>query len=530
MVIKWSGLAVVWLTAFPGLPLADEFSILSGSPGDGADIAVESCVNQPSPLAVMAPALAELDAESWHQGRNLAQLVAELEQLADDGLDPEHYFLADIRRAAEVAGAGEPLDLCQRERASYGLLRALHDLGYGRLSPARAGDVWYGPGQHPDLGAEQQLAEWGRLAVRDPAAAFAAARPTLPRYVGLRDYYREYRRNLPPAHLELPSGPLLRPGARDPRVPALRKRLEAEGLLAPGAGVSGDSQFDPQLVVAVKAFQRRHQLGVDGVVGPRTLAELNRSPSQRLAQLKINLERLRWLARDMEPDLLLVDIAGAGVELQRAGQLVWRGRAQVGQPRRETPALKSRVSHVTLNPTWTVPPTIYRNDKLPEIRRDIGYLANNRIRVLDPQGRQLDPYAIDWHNPGRIILRQDAGPASALGLVAIRFANPFAVYLHDTPSQRLFATDRRFYSSGCVRVEGAMGVTELLFSAASEAVKAEFAAILASGKTRNLKVPEPVALVMAYWTAEGDGEGGVSYRPDVYNLDDALLQLLESAR
>src|SRR5690606_18179207 len=120
------------------------------------------------------------------------------------------------------------------------------------------------------------------------------------------------------------------------------------------------------------------------------------------------------------------------------GETRWSARTQVGRASRPTPTLKSEVTHFTINPTWTVPPTILRNDKLPEIRRDIGYLERNNMRVLDHRGNRLNPYEVDWNNPSGIMLRQDAGPQNALGQVAIRFPNPFSVYLHDTPSQSIF--------------------------------------------------------------------------------------------
>ena len=127
-----------------------------------------------------------------------------------------------------------------------------------------------------------------------------------------------------------------------------------------------------------------------------------------------------------------------------------------------TPPLKSQITRLTLNPTWTVPPTILQQDKLPLIREDAGYLARHGMRVLDAQGNDLDPASIDWHAPRNIMLRQEAGPANPLGQVAIRFANPFSVYLHDTPSKPLFDLSQRALSSGCVRVEVALQLVDLL--------------------------------------------------------------------
>ena len=181
-----------------------------------------------------------------------------------------------------------------------------------------------------------------------------------------------------------------------------------------------------------------------------------------------------------------------------------------------------------MNPTWTVPPTILRNDILPAVREDIGYLERKNIRVLDYRGNELDPRTIDWHDPGRIILRQDAGPEAALGRAAIRFPNPFAVYLHDTPNRHLFETSGRFYSSGCVRVEHAVTLAELFFADASPERREEFERALASGKTINVSLPEPLPLLMFYWTAYANEAGVVSFRPDIYDRDRKLINLLEA--
>src|SRR5690606_38991729 len=137
-----------------------------------------------------------------------------------------------------------------------------------------------------------------------------------------------------------------------------------------------------------------------------TLDTLNISPASRLDQLRINLERWRWYARDMDSELLLVDIAGRQLSYYRQRMPVWQTRVQVGRAARATPQLKSMIERLTLNPTWTVPPAILREDKLPEIRRDIGFLARHQLRVFDQQGNRLNPYHVDWNNVRGLRLRQ----------------------------------------------------------------------------------------------------------------------------
>jgi murein L,D-transpeptidase YcbB/YkuD len=222
-----------------------------------------------------------------------------------------------------------------------------------------------------------------------------------------------------------------------------------------------------------------------------------------------------------------VDIAGAQISYVQECTTRFSAKVQAGRPKRKTPTLKSTITHVTLNPTWFVPPTILRKDVLPAVREDINYLSEHKLRVLDTSGNELNPEDIDWENPGPVTLRQDAGPGAALGKVALRFPNRYTIFLHDTPSKRLFATDKRFYSSGCVRVENALSLTELLFESAPETLVKKFAQSDEANKPLNVLLPVRVPLLIVYWTAMVDDEGNLGFRPDIYKRDPRLLTLLE---
>jgi len=168
-----------------------------------------------------------------------------------------------------------------------------------------------------------------------------------------------------------------------------------------------------------------------------------------------------------------------------------------------------------------------REDKLPKIRQDLAYLEQQQLQVLDPQGKQLDPASVNWSAPGAIMLRQAAGPSNPLGRVAIRFANPFSIYLHDTPSQQLFARAPRAFSSGCVRVESVMQLVELLLT---DAERERVTQLLESGKTVEFRLSRPMPILLAYWTAGADASGQPFYRPDIYQRDAALIRALDKAR
>tara|TARA_R110000868_G_C10945494_1_gene767404 strand:+ start:1017 stop:2603 length:1587 start_codon:yes stop_codon:yes gene_type:complete len=453
---------------------------------------------------------------AWQSGAQLLQLREQLTQLADDGLQPSEYELPSL--VAE--GVDEQRD-CAELLTSHSYLQALLHLRRGRLLQERLEPVWQAPGKtNPDLNmATLSLA---LLHLQAPAAAFASARPATVQYQQLRSAYAQYR--LQPLNLWTPltGGPLLKPDGNDARLPALRARLFAQGYLdAPGETLG--SVYDKATQSAVENFQRDHGLNPDGILGPASLTELNISAQMRREQLRANLERLRWLADDMREAEVLINVAAAELQVLRHNQLLWRSRTQVGRAERQTPLLTSRIDRLTLNPTWTVPPTILREDKLPAIREDIGYLERHQMSVIDYDGNLLDPNSINWERPGAILLRQSSGSHNPLGRVVLRFANPFAVYLHDTPSQQLFSKAPRAFSSGCVRVEAVDTLlTWLLMPGELEQVQTR----ITSGKTQQYRLQRPAPLLIAYWTAEASADGTLHYYPDIYARDARLIQAL----
>jgi murein L,D-transpeptidase YcbB/YkuD len=453
---------------------------------------------------------------AWQRGEQLLQLREQLGQLADDGLQPSEYELPSLA-AESVAEQRDCADLL----TSHSYLQALLHLRRGRLPAQSLERLWHAPGQtNPD----PQLAtlSLALLHLRAPAAAFASARPATVQYQRLRGAYALHRLRRQYEWATLPSGPLLKPQGQDSRLPALRARLIAQGYLPLNAQDLG-STYDAATQSALKNFQREHGLSPDGILGPASLTELNISAPMRREQLRANLERLRWLADTMREAEVLINVAAGELHVWRHNQLLWSTRTQVGRADRQTPLLASRIERLTLNPTWTVPPTILREDKLPAIRDDITYLERHQISVLDRNGNLLDPQTVDWHRPGAIRLRQAAGSQNPLGRVAMRFDNPFAVYLHDTPSQQLFSKAPRAFSSGCVRVEA---VDTLLTWLLTPAERVNVQARIASGDTQQYRLQHPALLLIAYWTAEATIDGDLRYYPDIYNRDTRLIQAL----
>ncbi len=328
----------------------------------------------------------------------------------------------------------------------------------------------------------------------------------------------------------LPAGPWLRPGDVDARIPLFRQRLILGGDLAT-EGLESAAQdplrYDDDLAAAMRRFQSRHGLDIDGIVGPRTLAALNVPVEQRLAQILVNLERWRAMPPDDGTLRLIVNIPGFSAELRRGDEVLKSARVIVGRASRPTPELATRITHLVVNPTWTVPERIARLDVLPKLRDDPGYLDRGGFRVLagwNPDARSLDPDAIDWDGvTGRFpfVLRQAPGPANALGTLKFEMPNPYSVYLHDTPDRALFARSTRAFSSGCIRVEGIHDLAEWL-AAASGWERGRLEAEIRSGQTRHLRLSQPVEVRLVYLTAWVNNAGTLEFRDDIYDRDAAL--------
>ncbi|MDA5195128.1 L,D-transpeptidase family protein [Govanella unica] len=489
--------------------------------GEAGRIPERSGVNMTLDQATQRFYAARQFAPVWTEPRMVDELLAGLAGMADDGLDPEDYALGRLK--AERAALGAKGSDGSREAAfdvlaTRAFIHALFHLNRGKLDPS---DIAPRP---IDATAELQriLDGLGRGEVQE---LFALARPQSPLYSKLREGLKNLRSVAAAGGWPvIASGPALKAGMIDPRVGDLRKRLVVGGYL-PAAAVASDS-YDPALVAAVQKFQTENQLDADGTVGEATLAALNVPVAARIDQIRVNLERARELLDTAVGDFVLVDIAGYKVSYYRDGKAIWSSRVQVGKPYRQTPVFKSQITYITLNPTWTVPPTILKNDVLPKIRHNKGYLAAQHMRVLNAQGQEISPRSVDWNNPRGITLRQDAGPWGALGQVAIRFPNPYAVYLHDTPHQELFGKAQRDFSSGCIRTEQPFELVYLLFNASDVASKAVIDDAVKTGKTQTRTLPKPVPLMLIYWTVNIEDDGRITFKPDIYDRDPAVLAAL----
>jgi murein L,D-transpeptidase YcbB/YkuD len=463
---------------------------------------------------------------AWNDGRSLTQLIAALEDLRFDGLDPFEYSLSELKQ--KHANLPNMTSFTQRAEldllASRACITALVHLRMGKLDPYKLESQWNF--SSPVLDTQQGLTLLDD-AIRQGNLAdiFQLARPQQPIYTRMREGLRHlYGIQSAGGWPRIPEGPTLKPGMVDERIIPLRQRLIAAGVL--NSDHANGKQFDAALEQAVIQFQREQNLDVDGAVGRQTLAVLNVPVEQRIAQVKANLERGRWLLHEVNGDFVWIDIAGYRIHLYRAGKPVWTSRVQVGKPYRSTPIFKSRISYVTFNPTWTIPPTIFKEDVLPQIRRDPEYLINHRLSVLDGKGNVLDAATIDWQSPGNILLREEAGPLNPLGKVVIRFPNPHAIYMHDTPSKSNFTKGQRAFSSGCIRVERPLELVELLFNDPQRWNRESIENAIATGGTHDVGFSERIPILLTYSTVGITDDGRIAFKQDIYERDPALIAAL----
>jgi murein L,D-transpeptidase YcbB/YkuD len=323
----------------------------------------------------------------------------------------------------------------------------------------------------------------------------------------------------------LPEGTVLKREDKGPMVALLRQRLAGEGDLRPEP--TDSLVYDAALAAAIKRFQARHGLPESGAVRARTVAALNVPAALRHRQHAASAQRLLLAGAKIPAGerYVVVNIPAAAVEAVENGQVVRRYVAVVGKPDRPSPMVETRITAINLNPTWTVPVSLIRKDIIPQMRQDPGYLAKGKIRILDGNGQEIDPSAIDWSTDRAVnyTLRQDSGAANSLGRIRIDMPNRQAVYLHDTPKQRLFAEDARFHSSGCVRVADVLGFTEWLLrdtpgpNGAWSGAALETA--IGSGARQDIRLERPVSVAWLYLTGYATADGVVHFREDVYGLD-----------
>ncbi len=319
----------------------------------------------------------------------------------------------------------------------------------------------------------------------------------------------------------------IKPGDSAIYIADIKQKLAFWSLYTPDS-LTHPNVYDEGAVQAIKKLQKQFGFNADGVIGSLTLRALNMSPADRMNQIYANLERLRWKPDSLEPRYVMVNIADFSLRLQQGRDTLISMRVIVGKNYRKTPVFNSTITYLVLSPAWTVPPTILRNDVLPAVRKNVNYLADKNMQVLNSQGKPVDPTTVNWSRDGmKYTIRQAPGAQNALGKVKFMFPNKHNVYLHDTPSRELFARDERAFSSGCIRIEKPFDLAKILLADMPDWTEERVREGMNSKSERTIVLKSPVGVYIYYLTSWGMPNGEVNFRNDLYERDAEILKVLK---
>jgi L,D-transpeptidase YcbB len=438
---------------------------------------------------------------------NGESLLAAIDSATRDGLDPDGYhrealyhLIERARRENEqklpVGDVLGSVDILMTEA----FIRYATDLVRGRVDPQSTGLPWKIPrGDAPTAQLLDEIAAQG-----DVQAALDRLRPTVPFYRSLAGVLPRYEQAVARGGWPKVSEPA-KPGDRGPAVAQLRARLQAEGDPAEVGLVAkaADPQlYDDGLEQAVAHAQTRFGLESDGAAGRGTIEALNVPAEERLLTLKLNLDRWRWLPRDLGSRYFLVNIPGFDLVVMEGEREAMRMNVVVGKEGQKTPFFRDTLESIVVNPYWNIPPSIAEKEILPAIARNPGYLAQNNME-----------------SDGRGGFRQRPGPKNALGEVKFLFPNDHDIYLHDTPARHLFSEPVRAFSHGCIRVEKPRELAEYLLRTATSKPPGTYDRLRETGREQWVQLEQKIPIYIMYFTAAADPNGSAYFYGDLYDRD-----------
>ncbi len=492
--------------------------------------------------------------KGWVSDESIDSTMKAIERADFEGLNPADYHIDILKKLkAEIDSVENPnpnteahFDLLLTDAV---LLYAKH-LFDGKVHPEKLESTW---------NLQKRVFNGDTLGILQDGIAnnkipqiLETLKPQGTMYKGLKEYLAHYMEiSIKGGWERISEGETLRHGMVNERVKAVRKRLAAEGFL-PDMGMSipfadlvildsitsnekrVDEFFDREMADAVARFQSHYSLDVDSAIGKMTLNAMNVPVEDRKNQIRVNLERSRWVMGNLGKDFLIVNIAGFELFLIKDGEEVWHTNVVVGKKYHETPVFKNQIKYIVFNPTWTVPRSIVEKETLPKMRIDPNYINSNQMEIVDYSGNIISQNSLDQSSltisKFPYMIRQKPGDHNALGRVKFIFPNSYSIYLHDTPSKSFFSRTSRAYSHGCVRVENPLILAEKLLDDPVKYNQEKIQEILKTNKTKSIFLKEKLDVILLYWTAEIHPDGKLYFKEDVYGRDKAVLKELDEGR
>jgi len=456
-------------------------------------------------------------------------VLAVLAAAGGEGLEPANYLPPSLAGydAASLPKAGDLPALARLDIDLTAMaLKYARDASGGQFDPRRLS-------RYNDIAPEtvsaapvMQVLAYSPF----PDSYLRDLQPKHPAYAAMKSALAEMRKELAGREfVPIAEGKRVKPGQSDLRIPALRDRLEDLAMLPPEAATDADSEIlDATLSTALKQFQKQAKIKETGSLDSSTVDALNDHGSDRdLRRLTYNMERLRWLPKNLGSKFVFVNTAAFQVSVMDRGSEIWRSKVIVGKPMNQTSAFHDEMETVVFNPTWGVPPSIIANEYLPKLWEDPSYLDREGIEVIDSSGEVIPSTYIDWNAyTGRVPFNvvQPAGPGNALGELKFLFPNKHDIYMHDTPTKKLFAKDSRAYSHGCVRVQNPRDFATVVLGWSHAKVDKH----IGYGETQSVPLPAKIPVHITYFTAWPDENGKILYFSDIYGRDKTMEKALSA--
>ncbi len=462
------------------------------------------------------------------------RLLTLLSKADEEGLNAQDYLPASLSGFDVPSDSLEksPGDLARLEiELTAAALEYSHHVSAGRVKPIRVSELH--TIKAVPVKPSEVLVKFKTSA--EPDTYLASLQPFMPQYQYLKKALAKYRESTGGKEqaIIIPGGKLIKAGGSDERIELVAKRLQQLGYYNIPAEQGADNKtfYNPELVTAVKDFQKQSGLNNEGIIGRQTLGALNgKSDAEKINKIILSMERLRWLPQDLKSKYVFVNQAFFETWMMDGDKEVYRSDIIVGRPKFQTAVFADEMEKVTLNPNWYVPRTIIYEEMIPKLLQNPYYLADLGYEVTDRNGQSVDSSTIDWGRYGQdsipFDVRQPPGPKNALGRVKFMFPNEHSIYMHDTPARELFKKSVRAFSHGCVRLQKPMKFAEIILGTQGwtpERIKAA----IASGKNQTIFLDQKIPVYLGYYTAWADADGNVKTRDDIYSRDRTLNQALE---